>query len=372
MAIALASLLVSGEWNGSIRPPLKLMGDIQLFITLTAWLQYWCIFSAIGVYRRTILRRPSLSLQARRLLIQHSIWVGWLISCVLSLVLTLSFQNSVTIMNWNAFRQHVSDVYLNRLAPLSVYQSVVLFIIFTGFVIGAVIIVTSYYLIVKTLYVVRPLCNNKVTPWVRTLSLSSHDNDLMVGVRRSYRPVEADRTKQPFTVSNGRHSTNCTVHFQKRNQSISMDISALENPLKKDAIQPERQRRCSNSSRAVTSQAETDFTDISSSGQLQRFQSMSNTRGLRRDQSILGGATKNSLMMVGTYLLLSLPILVCSIPRVLQLRYAEAVSLPLLFSRLIFFMNAPAYPIWYLLFSRRVRKCLRRLYSRIKVRIRHG
>ena len=89
-------------------------------------------------------------------------------------------------------------------------------------------------------------------------------------------------------------------------------------------------------------------------------------QSMRRDQISLSSATKNSLIMLSMFLLCSLPMLITSIPGVLRPGSSTAaMNTPLLVSRIVFLLNCPAYPIWYLIFSKRVRKCLNKLYDNV-------
>lgn len=65
--------------------------------------------------------------------------------------------------------------------------------------------------------------------------------------------------------------------------------------------------------------------------------------------------------MILTYVTCSLPTIICAIPGVLRVETPGDVSVPLMFCRIVFYLNAPAYPLWYLIFSKRVRKCLGRM-----------
>ena len=117
-----------------------------------------------------------------------------------------------------------------------------------------------------------------------------------------------------------------------------------------------------------------EFTDISPAGELQRLERLKNTyalrsQTLRKDRISLSNATKNSIVMVLTYFVCSLPMVICSMPGVLSQESPEDMSVPLLFSKIVFFLNAPSYPLWYLIFSRRVRKCLGRMTEHVLVKL---
>ena len=89
-------------------------------------------------------------------------------------------------------------------------------------------------------------------------------------------------------------------------------------------------------------------------------------QSMRRDRVSLSSATKNSLIMVSMFVMCSLPMLICSIPGVVQPGGSiTRMTAPLLVCRIVFLLNGPVYPIWYLAFSKRVRKCLHNLYENV-------
>jgi hypothetical protein len=172
------------------------------------------------------------------------------------------------------------------------------------------------------------------------------------------------------------------VHYQKSNHTLAFeDIFALENPILAATMHSSRtQKRQLHMTLSATSTTSTrskcpDFTDISPSADLQRFQTLKNSSALnkqswRRDRVSLSSATKNSMVMLGAYLVCSLPLFICSIPNVLAGTVAGDRVLVLAFCRYLFYLNAPIYPIWYLFFSNRVRKCMGRVYETILIRLR--
>ena len=286
-------------------------------------------------------------------------------------------------------------------------QSVIFYLIMVAILFALGIIANAHYWILKTLYMARPLGENRVTPWQRSLSDSSDDQDL---AQRAYVPEE-EADDQVYTISGGLAS-NFVVHYQKRQQSVTLDeVFSLENPLKsssniaqtrqvhplapqtRNAVSPRRlgEETAQDENQAVS------FTDISPGAQLQRFQAIKNTAALRnqswkKDRLSMREATKNSLTMLLTYLLLSSPFFFCAIPGVVpptcQSSHTDSafpchapvnmsslatpinrVNITLLTCEIIFFFNTIAYPLWYFLFSKRVRKCLIHLYEIILIKL---
>ena len=352
----------------------RALGDVQLFLVVWCLMQYWSIFSGISYYRTKTLRRPSMSPRNRCRIIRSSLILGWVISALFSLFWTLSSRHEISAVTWDPFRACVPNKALLSLARFNFKQTIVLFCIILLFVIGALIIGFSYHLIFKTLYVARPLCHNRVSPWARASSFSSDENDLTFGGRRSYRPMDMSWTKSPFTITSGIIGENIMIHYQNNTETLSFDVRALENPLRAARIPHSHRTLHGTVSNASTTsmKSRVEFSDISPAGELQRVSHFKNTRALRtyslhRERVSLSAATKNSLVMLLTYFTCSLPMALSSLPGVLGASSVTHVTVPLAFTRLLFYMNAPAYPIWYLVFSRRVRKCLHRLVDRLLI-----
>ena len=380
--ISLASILCSQH-----RALWSLLNDMQLLLSLICLLQYWCIFSAIGFYRNKILLRPSLTIKVRKRIIRWSIGVGWLTSVGMSILLTLTYRDQTASMNWNPFRRYINIQELNYISPPKAEQLILLFLVTVGFIIGICGIVVSYHKIFKTLSKARPLVKNKVVPFTppRPSSASSVEDDLFT--RRSYLPACDDPFPQrsPFTISynNGSMVDNVVVHYQKCQEALSFEIYALENPRKFNGhpnvhqVSPagnQLQHTLSNASNTSTRSGFMEFNDISPAGELDRIQNIKNStalwsQSLRRDRVSLKAATTNSLVMLAAYITLSLPYVLCSLPGVVSTSSVQSLTLPLLYARLLFYLNAPAYPIWYLVFSNRVRKCLYKLFEQILIQL---
>ncbi|GFR79893.1 hypothetical protein ElyMa_002299100 [Elysia marginata] len=85
----------------------------------------------------------------------------------------------------------------------------------------------------------------------------------------------------------------------------------------------------------------------------------------RSDPISLSSAIRNSLAMLLTYCVCSLPLVVLSVPGAAWtpfLNPSQRVQV-LMLCRILFSLNAPAYPLWYLCCSETVRKCFSRLWE---------
>ena len=134
------------------------------------------------------------------------------------------------------------------------------------------------------------------------------------------------------------------------------------------------QSQLSNASNTSSKSRFAEFTDISPSGEVERLERLKNkcalrNQTLRKDRISLSYATKNSIVMILTYVTCSLPMILCTLPGVLKTDSPSDISIPQMFCRILFYLNAPAYPLWYLIFSRRVRKCLGRMSEHWMIRL---
>lgn len=395
MFISLISYILSVSLEPDKLEVFNVLGYLQLFLRVTVFMQYCTIFTSIGYYRCKTVKSPSKSVAWRTRIIMKSIVFGWTISLILATSLTIAYRTENTALSWNPFRKTFDICDIDIDSNLDASQVALLYILLFIVLVLFGIIIKSYYYIIKTLFKANAVCKNKVSPWVKRTSTDSSDgNDLMGTSQRSYKPEESvDMSQAPrsaFVISNGQVLVdNFMVHYQKRNNSISFvdEAFALENPLKaqngKDYGSNSMTKKKPLSSQLSTiSQGSAksnvrcaDFTDISPGAQLHRFQSIKNklalqNQSLRRDRISLGGATKNSVIMILTFFLCSTPGFICSIPGVLNTDKftADTLSQTLLMCQLLFYVNAPAYPIWYLVFSKRVRKCLLKLFDTALIR----
>ncbi|XP_046568191.1 uncharacterized protein LOC124276587 [Haliotis rubra] len=353
------------------------LSGTQLFIVYNSLLQYWGTFASIGYYRQKTIKEPSLTLRTRRQIVSRSIVGNWIISLLLSMTCSLTYAGTSNIMETtlDPFRK---DYYLSNTSTFAVEQMAIILFILGVFLVGLVTIFSSYYSIFKTLNVTGTFAKNRVTPWQRAPSLASDVADLTVPCGRSYHPADA-AAGRPFTVS--QKSNDTLVHYQKCDNTLAFeDILALENPIravnlqKQDNQKRQLQMTLSSGSTSSTRSRCPDFTDISLGADLERFQMLKNSSALRnqflrRDRVSLSSAIRNSLVMFCAYLVCSLPLIFCSFPRALAAVSPSSRVIALLCCRLLFYINAPVYPTWYLLFSKRVRKCLRRMLDSMLLRL---
>ncbi len=392
MVFSVISLIHSGY--GVDLALTQFCGAFQTFLGLTAFLQYWGIFCAIGHYRSRTIKKSSVSLKSRRKLIVKTITAGWVVSVLIGISVTLTFRASVSVATWNAFRRLIPAHQAALLSPVTVGQWVAVSVVIVVVFFSSTMIARSYYWILRTLRLITPMWSNQVTPWNRAGSPTSEETEVYSSGLRSYRPAAPIQQRHggwvnpdsPFVITNGLvrpdpAPDNFIVHYQKRTQSLSIDdIFALEFPMKAQALvpHPRLQHSLSNTSTCsgrLQGGATAEFTDISPGAELQRIQGIKNKCALRnqswrRDRVSLSSATKNSLVMLSTFLMTSLPFFLFSIPGVMVSTDTGQLNSALLFSALLFYANAPAYPVWYLIFSKRVRKCLQRLYDSALIRMR--
>ncbi|XP_046353702.2 uncharacterized protein LOC124133365 [Haliotis rufescens] len=377
MLLAMVGVNVNGV-NDVTYEVSQALSSTQLFIVYNSLLQYWGTFACIGYYRKKTIKEPSLTLRIRRQIVSRSIAGNWIISLLLSTTCSLIYRGTSNIMETtlDPFRK---DYYQSKMSTFAAEQMTIILFILGVFLVGFVTIFSSYYSIFKTLNVTGTFAKNRVTPFQRAPSLASDVADLTVPCGRSYHPADAPAGR-PFTVSQKSNDT-LVVHYQKCDNTLAFeDILALENPIraanlvKQDHQKRQLQMTLSNGSTTSTRSRCPDFSDISLGADLERFQMMKNSSALRnqflrRDRDSLSSAIRNSLVMFCAYLVCSLPLIFCSFPRALAAVPPQNRVITLLVCRLLFFVNAPVYPTWYLLFSKRVRKCLRRMSDTMLLRL---
>lgn len=350
----------------------------QLFIVSNCSLQYLCAFTSICIYRKTTIKRPSLCLRMRKRMVTRSILCGWIASVLLSVVFCLSFMpnNDRACDTWNPFQREFRVCDSRK--RLTSEQLVILIIYVGSYVAGLFIIFSSYYNICKSLNLTGTFRKSRVSPWNRNSSMSSEAG-----------PDTLDQTQQmngdsdfvkPYTISSGK-SDDIIVHYQRSEHTLTFeDIFALENPILAAKLKQNNSQKkplkptLSNTSTQSTKSKICTFTDISPVANLQRIQNIKNAsalrnQSLRRDRVSLSSATKNSFIMFIAYLVCSFPLLILCIPGVLDFMSTDARINTIIMCRLLFYINACFYPMWYLLFSKRVRQCLFRLLENILIRL---
>ena len=182
-----------------------------------------------------------------------------------------------------------------------------------------------------------------------------------------------------YTICPGYSDPSAIVHYHRDEHNLLYeDIFALENPILANNIRNMRikhplQFTLSSSSTASNKSRCPDFSDITPGGDLDRRQTIKNNnalckQSLRRDRVNLSSATRNSMVMLAAFTSCSLPLFICSIPGCLgDLKFGRVGIL--LFCRLLFYLNVCIYPSWYLLFSKRVKKCMHRIVETVLIRL---
>lgn len=384
MLISLISVLLPTDFKGKI----NILTGFHVFLTSNCFLQYWGTFAAIGYYRSKIIRTPSLVLKRRRKIITRCLATSWATSVIVSLMVCLSHieHDIYACITINPFQK--AFLMCGNQNKLSSQRIGIVVVNLTVFCTILFVIVSSYHKVFKALNKGNPFGRNRVLPTSRSLSIPSDVGDIMnSSVLNDLNGQEnAGHTdKTIYSVSRRDICVNgeITVHYQ-RNDSINMltfeDIMALENPIlatrmRRQIMQkrPLQLTRSNASNTSVMSKCQ-DFTDISAGADLQRYQNMKNKSALRnlflrRDRVGLNSATRNSLVMLASFVVCSLPMFICIIPAVLSQVSENHRVLVLLFTQLAFCLNSPIYPLWYLIQNKRVKKCLLRVTETMCVKL---
>ncbi|XP_025091126.1 uncharacterized protein LOC112562230 isoform X2 [Pomacea canaliculata] len=400
MLMALPSLHLNGshvQHKGS-----EILSGLQLFLLMHCLFQYWCAFASIGYYRFKTIRKPSLSLRVRKLLVSRSITITWVISLLVAITfsLTTSVYSAYLPFTLDPFRAAyllkpppTADAAPSRTGEESLYkdryeQVVVMSLVLGGLIVGLVIIVKSYYNICRTLNLSGSVGKNRVSPWPAYSSSSPVTSSEQrtggfeltpptVPGGRAYRPNAGGL---PFCVSGSPTSeeSQWIVHYQKCDHCVFIeDILTLDKAHNGKNSNSDSHKRCLYAGqRPLTATFSNGST--ASVGKTSATSNTSNTSGIRtalskqtvrRERGSLNSASKNSLAMLVAFLLCSLPLIVCQVPGILSDVAPERRIVVLLVCRVLFFLNAPVYPMWYLLFSHRVKKCLTRMCEALLIRL---
>ena len=377
MALSLVSLLLPSNVNGKI----NILTGFHVFLESNCLLQYWGTFASIGFYRSKIIHCPSVSVKRRRQIISRCLTTSWVVSLVVSLMVCLSHleDDEYACLTLNPFQRTFILCLDNQTA--SVQRITIISIKAIVFCTIFVVIVVSYYKVFKSLRNGRTFGKNRVFPTSRSLSLPSEIGDIQGPNITNFNGDPSIFEKTPYTVSGNVQNTenDFVVHYQ-RNGAINVlsfeDIIALENPILASNLKRQGQQKRalqltrSNASNTSVKSKCPDFTDISAGGDLKRYRNMTNNAALRnhflkRDRVGFNSATRNSLVMLASFIVCSFPMFICTIPYVLSKNRENHRVLILLFTKLIFYLNAPIYPLWYLIQNRRVRRCLARVIETV-------
>ncbi|XP_052799207.1 uncharacterized protein LOC128230805 [Mya arenaria] len=383
MMLSLVSIVLPSGYKKNI----NILTGFHIFLTSNCFLQYWCTFASIGYYRSNIVYSPSMVVKRRRQIITRCLATSWATSVLVSLMICLShIENDVyACLTFNPFQR--TFILCGKNKELSAQRLGIIVISIIVFCVIFCIIVMSYRKVFKALNKGNPFGRNRVLPIMsRSFSLPSEGGENASNQAQNGGAIFENGTdKAVYTVTRNGANTNTefVVHYQ-RNDSINMltfeDIMALENPIL--ATQMRRQilqkrhlhlTRSNASNTSVKSKCP-DFSDISASADLERYQNIKNRSALRnhfmrRDRAGFNSATRNSLIMLASFLVCSLPMFICAIPNVLSLEKENHRVLILMFTKLVFCLNSPIYPLWYLVQNKRVRKCLQRVTETICVKL---
>lgn len=383
MMLSLVSILLPRDHKSNI----NILTGFHTFLISNCFLQYWGTFASIGYYRSKIIYCPSMALKRRRQIITRCLATSWATSIIVSLMICLSHieHDIYACLTFNPFRKEF--ILCGDTRKISAQRLGIIIIDIIVFCVMFVIIVISYRKVFKALNKGNPFGRNRVLPIMpRSFSLPSEggtENTSVRDVNGGHMFDHSDKTVYSITTHRPNSDTEFVVHYQ-RNDSINMltfeDIMALENPIlathmRRQILQKRHVNMTrSNASNTSVKSKRHDFSDISASADLQRFQNLKNKSALRnhflrRDRAGFNSATRNSLVMLASFVVCSLPMFICMIPTVLSGQKESHRILILVFTKLIFYLNSPIYPLWYLVQNKRVRKCLIRIADTICVKL---
>lgn len=336
----------------------SILSRLQIFLRNACFLQYWALFAAIGYYRSKILCKPLVNIRSRRKIIKLTTAGSWFLSILLSSITTAMYSTTTNSLCWNAFRSEITYNNSFSLEDLKALNIVGVFLFTSTFFIFFLIILTSFIRIFNPYCTSLKSGRNRIAPWI------IDDSDVVKKGKKTYRPF-------PTTDSDS-----TIVHYQKKSHSASIDevFAALENPIRAqiklgyNIHHKNLHRTVSGTSNGSETSKCPEFSDITPAAQFSKFNWLRNIHSTakvnRKEKLSLSSATKNSLIMVVTFIILSFPLFIASFPGIFkQNAQLSTFHYILLSFNIVFYFNAPAYPIWYLIFSRRVRNCLQKLYD---------
>ena len=380
MAISMVSMIAPAD----IEDEINILTGFHVFLITNCFLQYLGTFASIGHYRSRIIRYPSMPTRIRRQVIARSLTSSWTVSLIISLMVCLCHveDDMYACLTINPFKRFF---FLCSFVKISVKRLTVMSLGVLVFFIIMIVIVTSYIRVFKALSQGGPFGRNRVLPVSRSISIPSENGEsaMQVACVHSENGHVAETDKHTYMVTGRVKESERIVHFQKNDHINIMsfeDILALENPilatqLRRQILQkrPLQLTRSNASNTSVKSKGP-EFTDISASGDLQRYQNQKNKSALRnhflkRDRVGFKSATKNSIVMFCAFLVCSLPMFVCLFPSALTDVKQHHRVLLLLFTELAFYLNAPLYPLWYLIHNNRVRTCLNRVFESFLIKL---
>ena len=382
MAISMVSMIAPIDFDDKI----NILTGFHVFLITNCLLQYLGTFASIGHYRSRIIRSPSMPTVLRRQIIARSLTSSWVVSLIMSLMVCLCHveDDVYACLTLNPFKR---TFILCPFVKVSVKRVTVMSLSVLVFFIIMVIIVTAYIRVFKALRQGGPFGRNRILPVSRSFSIPSEPGDTTTQIAcihtENGHVIDTDKHMYVVTGRETFKESERIVHFQK-NDHINVlsfeDILALENPilatqLRRQILQkrPLQLTRSNTSNTSVKSKG-LEFTDISASGDLQRYQNHKNKSALKnhflkRDRVGFKSATKNSIVMLIAFLVCSLPMFVCLFPSVLLHIKQNHRVLLLLFTELAFYLNAPLYPLWYLIHNSRVRTCLNRVLETFLIKL---
>ncbi|GFO09794.1 hypothetical protein PoB_003629900 [Plakobranchus ocellatus] len=208
-----------------------------------------------------------------------------------------------------------------------------------------------------------------------------------------------NKNENSVTIEDSCISSSCSQTEERRRESEQPEHAAtptLSLTRSRSALGQRRKLTATLSTTSTSSlrSPAPEFTDISIGADLIRFQVSTSTNKLtdlvipcqiyidkkrehqntlhqrcspfrRSDTISLNAAIRNSLAMLLTYCTCSLPLVIMSVPGTASsgsLAALQRVQV-LMLCRILFSLNAPAYPLWYLCCSGTVRKCFSRLWE---------
>ncbi|XP_074641308.1 uncharacterized protein LOC141899054 [Tubulanus polymorphus] len=373
-ALSFGSMMFTGGNENSLNTAID---STIFFISVNSGLIYCCTLTSIGYFRYRTNKKPSMSLASRQKIVHRSLWLIWFVSLIFSFALLGLFKDSGSIFSTNPFKRTYCS---NGFVGFNLKQILVVCFMVTVFIIGFGMIVYSYYRIFRSINVMKCCIRKKKIAPICTIAMNTKESvstatpDIYCGgANASSKDRWADRSPMPRSTRPVPENldNSFVVRYVTQEEVIAVE-DALENPQRilKAKKKPPLRMTLSNASTISTRSGAPafNFTDISPAADLYRFQAAKNKQvlknsNIKRDRKSLSSAAKNGMVMVITFLVLTCPVFICALTDVLMELPVIDQKIAVLYCWILFYFNAPAYPLWYLMFSERVKKCVSRLYE---------
>ena len=330
----------------------------EFFFTILCYIVYWNLFSAVAYYRLRTLRNPKMTLSDRKIIIRTSLVTVWFISVILATGFALLFDQKAYFTSKNC---GIFENYLN----FSAGQMIVLIFFIANVVICACLIGYSFFSIFKTLYCKRSVKKTRIVP----ILMARHNYDISTSFALSKQQSDCTYAVNSniFTISLSDNSiAECELIEREQSYCSNMQLkNYTPSRLNKNTVHKQEANENGKTKHSVPSKGSCDFTDITVGSELHQLQFANHRLALRKQlfgcqqkSSGLTVTTRNSVVMISLFLVTSLPLVIAVLLNLLVPDHQVSIVSFVVISQVIFNLSGTLYPVWYFIFTNKVRRCL--------------